>query len=58
MLRGLLFLTAFAGLTRSTAAGAVELTQENFADNTKGKNSFVKFVSTVPEVTVILLLNL
>jgi len=41
-----LFMFTFAALVGSAnAAGAVELTQENFADLTKGKNSFVKFLA-------------
>ena len=41
-LLSLLLLAGFAG--SANAAGAAEITQENFDTLTKGKNSFVKFV--------------
>ncbi len=48
MTKGLLSLLLVAGLTASAnAAGAAEITQENFDTLTKGKNSFIKFVSTM-----------
>ena len=47
MTKGLISLLLIACLTNSAnAAGAVELTKDNFDAVTKGKNSFIKFVST------------
>ena len=45
MTKGLVLITLAALAGSANAAGAVELTKENFATLTKGKNSFVKFVS-------------
>jgi hypothetical protein len=46
MIRGLfaVSLMALAKLVNA-GGGAIELTKANFAETTKGKNSFVKFVS-------------
>jgi protein disulfide-isomerase A6 len=42
MMRGLLLI---ASAVAASASGAVEMTHSNFAELTKGKNAFVKFVS-------------
>jgi hypothetical protein len=43
--KGLVLITVAALAGSANAAGAVELTKENFEGLTKGKNAFVKFVS-------------
>jgi hypothetical protein len=41
----LTFLVLMAAAATASAAGAVELTLENFKDKVKGKNAFVKFLA-------------
>jgi len=41
----LLALTAASIATTAAAAGAVELTKENFETKVQGKNAFVKFLA-------------
>jgi hypothetical protein len=47
MTRGIFTVLMMALAGSANAGGAVELTQSNFAEKTKGKNSFVKFVSNI-----------
>jgi hypothetical protein len=41
----LTFLALMAAAATASATGAVELTLENFDDQVKGKNAFVKFLA-------------
>ena len=41
----LTILALFSAASTASAAGAVDLTQENFAEAIKGKNAFVKFLA-------------